>query len=278
MDATEHKNYAERIHRYMEKALHEAKVHTSWMNPNSEYDQAVQRFVTCVLDSSPDNPFMQAFHEFHGPIARAGMWNSISHTALKITSPGVPDFYQGNELWCFNLVDPDNRRPVDFESRCELLAKLRGQAGSNPAAVVDRLVANPCDGAIKLYITSRALQLRKSHRELFERGRYTPLSAVGNCNNHVVGFARSLAGKTIITLAGRLFLRMLNAHPAPVADAWSNTAILLPREIELQALRDAFTGETISVEQHNGDRVVSLAKAFAHCPAALLASTEGNGR
>ncbi len=274
MNEAEHAHYIERIQQYMEKALHEAKVHTSWINPNAAYDQAVQQFVAKVLEPSPDNAFLGDFRQFQAPVAKAGIWNAISQVLLKVTSPGMPDFYQGNELWCFELVDPDNRRPVNFELRREMLAKLRPKSGYDPAALVERLAANPCDGAIKLYITSRALRLRKDHRELFAQGSYTPLTGTGNRANNVVAFARSLAGKTVIALAGRFFLRLMNSHPAPAGEVWGNTAVVLPRKIEQQCFQDVFTGQSIAIEQRDGEAVIPLTKAFSRCSVALLVSLD----
>jgi (1->4)-alpha-D-glucan 1-alpha-D-glucosylmutase len=272
----EHAVYIERIQSYMEKALREAKVHTSWINPNADYDQALKKFVADVLSPSPANAFLEDFRQFQAPIARAGMWNSISQVVLKAVSPGVPDFYQGNELWCFNLVDPDNRRPVDFRLRREMLAKLRPSNGRDAAVLIKRLAANPCDGAIKLYVTSRALRLRKDHRELFARGSYVPLTASGSRANHVVGFARTLAGKTIVVLAGRFLLRMFNSHPAPTGEIWGNTVVTLPRAIDQRDFQDAFTGQHVSAEQRDGAPAFVLASAFSHCPVALLVSRDGS--
>jgi (1->4)-alpha-D-glucan 1-alpha-D-glucosylmutase len=274
MNAEEHAGYVERIQKYMEKALREAKVHTSWINPNIEYDQAVQKFIASILD--PGNGFLENFGEFQAPIAKAGIWNSISQVVLKVASPGMPDFYQGNELWCFDLVDPDNRRPVDFDLRRGMLEKLHEQAGHDRAALVERLAANPCDGAIKLYTTSMALGLRKDARDLFAQGSYTPLTATGSRSNHVVAFARSLAGKTVIALAGRFFLRLFNSHPAPIGDVWGNTAVILPRKIGRPVFQDVFTGRRVSIEQREDTAVIPLAQAFSHCPAALLISLEND--
>jgi (1->4)-alpha-D-glucan 1-alpha-D-glucosylmutase len=274
MNAEEHARYVERIQRYMEKALHEAKVHTSWINPNVEYDQAVQRFVGSILDVSSSNVFLEDFRQFQAPIARAGIWNSISQLVLKAASPGMPDFYQGNELWCFDLVDPDNRRPVDFAMRRRMLEKLRQQAGQDRAALVERLAGNPCDGAIKLYTTSAALGLRRDNRELFARGFYTPLNATGSRANHVVGFARNLGGKTVIALAGRFFLRLFNGHPAPTGDVWGNTAVILPKKMGPTHFQDVLTGRNISIEQRQDGVVIPLAQAFSHCPATLLVNSD----
>jgi (1->4)-alpha-D-glucan 1-alpha-D-glucosylmutase len=272
MNAAEHASYVERIQHYMEKALREAKVHTSWINPNVEYDQAVQKFIASILDGA--NAFLEDFRQFQAPIAKAGIWNSISQVLLKVASPGMPDFYQGNEWWCLDLVDPDNRRPVDFELRRGMLGKLQEQAGSDRAALVERLAANPCDGAIKLYTTSVALGLRRDNRDLFSQGSYTPLTATGSRSNHVVAFARSLAGKTVIALAGRFFLRLFNSHAAPTGDVWGNTAVILPRKIGRPVFQDVLTGRNVSVEQREEGAVIPLAQVFSHCPAALLVSLE----
>ncbi len=239
----------------------------------------MQRFVASILDPSPENVFLNDFRQFQGPIAKAGIWNSISQVVLKVASPGMPDFYQGNELWCFDLVDPDNRRPVNFELRRGMLVKLQEQAGRDRAALVERLAANPCDGAIKLYTTSAALRLRRDNQALFAQGSYTPLTETGSRSNHVVGFARSLAGKTVIALAGRFFLRLFNGHPAPTGNVWGNTALILPRKLLPRGtghprFQDVLTGRNISIEQREDDAVIPLAQAFSHCPAALLISLE----
>lgn len=133
MNSEESAAYTRRIQSYMEKALSEAKMHTSWINPRAEYNAAVERFVEEALRPTPANTFLEDFRQFQAPIARAGMWNSMSQVLLKIASPGVPDFFQGNELWNFVLVDPDNRGPVHFELRRQMLSSLRGVGGGNRA-------------------------------------------------------------------------------------------------------------------------------------------------
>lgn len=276
MSAEEHSGFIQRIQNYTEKALREAKIHTSWINPNAAYDEAVRKFVAAVLDPSPDNAFLEDFRAFQAPVAKAGLWNSISQVLLKIASPGLPDFYQGNELWCFDLVDPDNRRPVDFEKRREMLAGLRPKAGCDPAALVERMAANAADGAIKLYVTSRALRFRKEHRDLFAQADYVPLNAEGTRSNHVIGFTRSLSGKTVVALAGRFFLKLLNSHPFPPPEAWGNTAVLLSKKPEQRCLQNILTGEVLSIEPREDGAWIPLGKAFAHCPVALLASPDGS--
>jgi (1->4)-alpha-D-glucan 1-alpha-D-glucosylmutase len=151
-----------------------------------------------------------------------------------------------------------------------MFGKIRVPAGQDRAALMDRLVSNPCDGAIKLYTTSASLRLRKEQRALFAQGSYTALTATGSRANHIVGFARSLGRKTVIALAGRFFLRMLHAHPAPTGDVWGDTAVMLPRKIKQASFRDVLTGQKISIEQREDGAAIPLAQAFAHCPAALL--------
>src|SRR6516225_3406572 len=148
----------------MRKALREAKIHSSWINPNGPHEEAVDRFVRLALEPSPDNGFLREFTAFVARIKAAGMWNSLSQTLLKIAAPGVPDFYQGNELWDFSLVDPDNRRPVDYQHRQQELHKLQTRlaAGAEHLPVLAReLVETKEDGRIKLFVTSRGLRCRR---------------------------------------------------------------------------------------------------------------------
>ena len=274
MNDTEHAAYVDRIQHYMEKALHEAKIHTSWISPNNEYDQAVHEFVAKVLEPSAGNAFLEDFRQFQASIARAGMWNSLSQVLLKIASPGAPDFYQGTELWSFHLVDPDNRGQIDFGIRRKMLAALRSKNGGNKA-LVERLMNNPCDGAIKLYVTSRALHLRRDERELFARGFYVPLAADGSRSDHVVGFARNYGGKTVLALAGRFFLGLSESPGPPVGEVWGDTSVALPKKIERRVFHNVLTGEELAAEERDGKPAIPLAQAFSTCPVALLMSVNG---
>jgi (1->4)-alpha-D-glucan 1-alpha-D-glucosylmutase len=270
MNAAEHENYVRRIDSYMQKALHEAKVHTSWINPNAPYEDAVVKFVERVLEPSLKNAFLQDFQQFQAPIARAGVWGSVAQTLMKIASPGVPDFYQGNEIWAFDLVDPDNRRPVDYELRRKLLANLREHAARDRSALLGRLRENLCDGAIKLFVTSEALQFRRAHADLFANGSYTALASEGSRSRHVVAFARSAKNQTVVALTGRFFLKMCNSHAKPIGDIWGNTTVALPKKMTHQSFRDVFTGRTIEPIPSDGHFVLPLGKVFSECPFALL--------
>ena len=270
MNPQEHEDYIRRIDGYMQKALHEAKVHTSWVNPNSDYEQAVTRFVERILEPSPTNQFLQDLRQFQAPISRAGMWNSIAQLVVKMVSPGVPDFYQGNDLWAFDLVDPDNRRAVNYDVRRQMLKSLQEQVVRDRAALVDRLRENPCDGAIKLYITSEALRFRRDHRCLFAQGSYDALAAEGNRARHLVAFSRALGDQTLVAATGRFFLKLCNSHNQPVREVWGNTSIALPKKTEHKTFRDVFSGETIETEERESGRVLPASKIFSRCPVALL--------
>ncbi|MGA2879789.1 MAG: malto-oligosyltrehalose synthase [Bryobacteraceae bacterium] len=270
MNAEEHEAYIRRIDGYMQKALHEAKVHTSWVNPNGEYEKAVTKFVERVLELSPGNVFLQELRQFQGPIAKAGMWNSVAQLVLKIASPGVPDFYQGNDLWAFDLVDPDNRRAVNYDLRRQMLKSLQEQTERDRAALVDRLRENLCDGAIKLYVTSEALRFRRDHRDLFAQGSYTALAAEGSRDRHVVAFSRATENQTLIAVTGRFFLKLCNSHNKPFGDVWGNTTVELPKKAAHRTFHDIVTGETLTAEQREGGLFLPVSKVFSHCPVALL--------
>jgi (1->4)-alpha-D-glucan 1-alpha-D-glucosylmutase len=270
MNADEHQAYIRRMDGYMQKALHEAKVHTSWINPNVAYEEAVTKFVERVLEPTPHNMFLQELRQFQGPIARAGLWNSIAQVLLKIASPGVPDFYQGNEIWAFDLVDPDNRRPVEYEVRKKMLTSLRESAASDRPSLMDRLRENPCDGAIKMFVTSEMLRFRRDHAELFSQASYTGLVPEGSRERHIVAFARATKNQMMIAVAGRFFLKLCNSHGKPVGDVWGNTTITLPRKSSYENFRDIFTGQVIAAQRSDGHLVLPVNKIFSHCPVALL--------
>src|SRR5580698_9460952 len=198
------------------------------------------------------------------------MWNSLAQVLVKIASPGVPDFYQGNEIWAFDLVDPDNRRPVNYAVRRQMLASLRAQAERNRSGLMDRLRENVCDGAIKMFVTSEALRFRRDNPELFSQGSYTGLAAEGNRARHVVAFSRATENQMLLALTGRFFLKLCNSHGKPIGDVWGNTTLVLPKKIRYESFRDVFTGQTLQVQRSEGRAFLSLNKVFSQCPAALL--------
>jgi (1->4)-alpha-D-glucan 1-alpha-D-glucosylmutase len=260
-----------RLQAYMRKALREAKIHSSWINPNNPYEDATRQFIRAVLGPSPDNPFLREFTAFVEKIKSAGMWNSLSQTLLKIASPGVPDFYQGSEIWDFSLVDPDNRRPVDYALRRGLLNGLRQMEARGPVPLIEQLMQNPADGAIKLYVTSRALCFRKSNHDILANGLYILLRAVGDQQNHVIAFARVLGRRSVIAVASRFFISLSADQKAPIGEGtWGDSALLLRQDLTRAAYRDVFSQRTIETGRRNGKHTLPLAKVLAHLPVALL--------
>jgi (1->4)-alpha-D-glucan 1-alpha-D-glucosylmutase len=260
-------DYTARIEAYMLKALREAKVHTSWINPGEQYENATTAFVRALLASSPRNLFLKDLREQVRAIAWFGMLNSLSMTLLKLTSPGVPDIYQGNETCDFSLVDPDNRRPVDYERRARMLEELKALAGSSSLAdAAGTLATAALDGRAKMWIVSRALELRRGAPELFELGRYVPLQAQGARAEHVVAYARTQGSSSAVIIAGRLWMKLGGDTGAlPVGnETWGDTTI--DAGAVTGPLANVLTGETVPVEAGK----IRLATAFSRFPGALL--------
>jgi (1->4)-alpha-D-glucan 1-alpha-D-glucosylmutase len=263
--------YRERIEAYMLKAVREAKVHTSWINADEGYESAMLGFVRALL--GPDrNPFLESLRATVAPIAWVGMLNSLSIVLIKLSSPGVPDIYQGNELWDFSLVDPDNRRPVDYGLRAALLSEIEQLADApRDGASIRALFAAWADGRPKLFLTQRTLALRRAHPAFFLKGGYTALSARGLRGDHVVAYARRHAGAGIIVIAGRLLSRLISA-PAelPCGERiWGDTSIDVPFLGGEVDLRNALTGQTVRA---SGGRV-RVADALADFPGAIIVSS-----
>jgi (1->4)-alpha-D-glucan 1-alpha-D-glucosylmutase len=200
----------ERLVVCMLKSIKETKTHTSWLNPNPEYEQATKNFVEQVLPESSSNAFLNDFKPFQRKIAFFGRLNSLAQTLLKMTAPGVPDFYQGTELWDLNLVDPDNRRPVDFNVRQGLLAQLKAQLVQAPESKFHSdLLADDQIGRSKLYLIWRVLEFRNRHRAVFDRGTYVPLAVEGAKKEHICAFSRVLENEMVIVVVPRLLAGLL---------------------------------------------------------------------
>ncbi|HSK86181.1 MAG TPA: malto-oligosyltrehalose synthase [Rubrobacter sp.] len=258
----------ERIKAYMEKAMREAQVRTSWTDVNEEYEEGVAGYVDALLSAT--SPFLQVFLPFQRRVARIGALNSLSQSLLKLTIPGVPDVYQGNEVWDFSLVDPDNRRPVDFELRKRLLADLRRLDLSDVRALLKD--GSWQDGRPKLYLIWKALEMRRESPELFEDGGYVALRAVGERREHIVAFARRHGREVAITVAPRLYAKMMDAEGPLVAapEAWGDTSILLPGDLAEVSCRNVLTGEIVVAEEHNGEVSLGIGRLLRNFPVALL--------
>jgi (1->4)-alpha-D-glucan 1-alpha-D-glucosylmutase len=266
-------DYTRRLQEYIGKALKEAKQHTSWINPNEGYERAVSDFVASLLDPALSGDFIRDFEEFQRLPTRAGLLNSLSQTLLKAAAPGVPDFYQGTELWAFTLVDPDNRRPVDYELRRRLLASLRDVGEGDVSEFVEALLERPGDGRVKLYVTTRALNFRRERAALFARGEYRPLPASGRRAANVVSFARALGGEAVVVVAARFFTRLGVGREGALSlrrDAWGDTSLRL-EGVEGGRYRDLLTGR----EYTSPDGALQVGEILSPLPVALLARVSG---
>jgi (1->4)-alpha-D-glucan 1-alpha-D-glucosylmutase len=258
----------------MDKAAKEAKVRTSWIRPNHEHDRSLAEFVRTILRRQPDNAFIADFEAFVRPVAQAGMLNSLSQTLLKIASPGVPDFYQGTELWDLSLVDPDNRRPVDYSIRVAMLAEIKRAAAVDRLALAKRLFANLSDGGIKMYITSTALDLRRRNEMLFSQSPYTALEASGSRMRQVVAFVRGTVECQVTVAAGRFFAGVDGLPGGAAGEAtWGETFLSVPGGLLHESYVDLFTGQEIRADRGRDRRQLCMADIFAHLPVAILAPT-----
>jgi (1->4)-alpha-D-glucan 1-alpha-D-glucosylmutase len=260
-------DFVGRIQGYMNKALHEAKVHTSWINPNPEYDAAASEFVARILDPGRAVQFLADFEPFQQTVSHFGMFGSLAQTLLKVTAPGVPDTYQGTDLWDFSLVDPDNRRPVDYGLRARYLAEFDERSG-DPAGLVRELVDHKEDGRVKLYVLSRALRFRREHANVFG-GSYTPIDVVGPQAGHVFCFVRMAGDECVLIVVPRLIATLVPSgdRPPTGSQVWGETALLLPPELPAAGWTNVMTGEVI---ESPGDRTLPVAGILGSFPVALL--------
>lgn len=253
--------FAERLEGAMLKSIREAKLHSSWAAPNAAYEDAAVGFVRDALGTGRSEAFFSAFLPFQERVARHGVRNSLVQTTLKLTVPGVPDIYQGAELWDFSLVDPDNRRPVDYTVRGRLLGEVEAALRGDRATAMRAMMENWRDGRIKLAVTSEVLKHRVAHPELFAEGSYEPLTALGRKADSICAFVRRHADNTLVVLAARLPARQ-------DADAtWDGTEVAWP-SLPSSDTRwiDLLSGKDV---EHRG-RSVSAASLLSDLPVAIL--------
>jgi (1->4)-alpha-D-glucan 1-alpha-D-glucosylmutase len=271
LDCIHDKRYVERIQDYLLKASKEAKVKTSWISPNREHDRGLVEFVKAAMRPGSDNRFIADFAPFAGRVATAGMLNSLSQVLLKIASPGVPDFYQGNELWDLSLVDPDNRRPVDYAIRQSMLAEITRAAANEPLALTKELFERPDDGRIKMYVTCRALSWRRKHARLFREGAYVPLEGAGWRGHHLIAFGRGSSEHHVIVAAGRFFTGFgMLPQGAAGESAWLDTFLSVPPNLLQEYYVDLFTGQTVRADCERDAQQLCISEIFAHMPVSIL--------
>jgi (1->4)-alpha-D-glucan 1-alpha-D-glucosylmutase len=249
-----------RLSEYTRKAAREAKTRTSWTDPDPAYEEALETFIAAVFEPHEDAPFLTDVARLVSVAAPIAAWSSLSKLVLHLTSPGTPDIYQGDEVWNYALVDPDNRRPVDYDARSVALSKL--------TEVQDRVTQNaaidPFDNRLKLFVTQRLLELRRSHADVFAQGVYRPLTVKGPRADNVIAFARTIAGRTCVTVAARLVAGIMSA-PDPSA-SWADTAIEMPAELDSSTWRSALTDN----ELPGTTGTFRVSELFVMLPSAVL--------
>lgn len=247
-----------RLQEYMRKALREAKRFTSWLSPDSRYEEATEQFVSAVLLGEGAGAFLSSFRPFAQRLARYGAFNSLAQLVLKMGMPGVPDLYQGCETWDLSLVDPDNRRPVDYDS-------LAGAVQEEPAW--RDLWRHWPDGRIKQAMTRSLLHLRRRRPALFQKGQYVPLAVSGPLQDHVLAFARVLGGEAALFVASFGWGRLETRRQRPGAEAWAATELICPSEWSASSWRHVFSDQVIRVGL---DARLPVNVVFSDFPAAIL--------
>jgi (1->4)-alpha-D-glucan 1-alpha-D-glucosylmutase len=273
----------DRLKAYLTKSVKEAKVFSSWINPNEAYEGALTGFVDRVLTGPVSERFLASLQAFHQRVARVGAVNSLAQTVLKIGSPGVPDFYQGTELWDLTLVDPDNRRPVDFDARVRALDRVDAILAAPPdtrAAALRSLVESSDDGVIKLLVTAAGLRLRSETPALFLEADYVALDVDLTVPAGAVAFARVLHAadggtgiRAAIVIAPHLAAPLVDAeHALPIGEAWKTSRVLLPPALGALTYRDAFTGAEIKPTSTSSGDWIFVGQALQRLPVAMLLS------
>ena len=268
LDKSGFANLVERLQAYAIKATREAMVHTRWTLPNVPHENALSKFIASALKCGKENAFLCDLSAFQQRIAYFGMINGLSQTLLKMTSPGIPDFYQGSELWDLRLVDPDNRQPVDFNKRTAMLAQLSETAEQELRGFAGELLNNWRDARIKMYLIWKALNFRRERPQLFARGDFVPLATAGRRHKNVVSFLRHYKDQWALIVVPRWLARASGSHDfAKPRDFWGDTALRLPKGAPY-SWQNLFTGEKIEAEAKPA--ALDVGQLLAHFPVALL--------
>ena len=261
--------FAARVKAHMVKALREAKAESSWLEPNLEHERAVTEFVDRLLDISNPNKFLDDFLKFQREISFYGVFNSLSQTLLKISVPGVPDIYQGSELWNLSMVDPDNRQPVDYQRRIRMLSELTKMRRPDRDEL-DNLLKRFEDGLVKMYTVWKALGARKMRRELFEEGEYIPLAVDGEHKEHVIAFCRRRGFEWAVIAVPQFLTGLVEMGGRPYGESvWGDTVLTVPDDAP-SSWEDIFTGRHLSLSRSGVGRSLRLGEVFDGFPVAFL--------
>ncbi len=261
--------FRDRLKAYLIKAAREAKIYTSWTESDSVYEDALMEFVDAIFEEPHSSDFLRDFGDFERLVSCSGAVNSLSQTLIKLTAPGVPDTYQGTELWDYSLVDPDNRRTVDYAVRQRLLDRLPAAESVSERSIAE-LVDRWHDGRAKLLLHQRVLQLRNRHADLFARGTYAPCPVLGHLSRHVVAFTRTLDDLTVITIVPRLVSKLVkDSTSLSLADVWGDTAVIVPDQVGRSTV-DVITGSTVSAGDFPTERRLLVNDVLRQFPCGLL--------
>ena len=270
--AQEHETFVRRIQQYMQKAIREAKLHTSWTNPDEQWEKALEEFIAAVLDHSSSGEFLTDIESFSRRITHYGLINSLAQTLLRLAAPGVPDTYQGAELWDFSLVDPDNRRPVDYDVRERMISKLKQPKS---AGRIRAMLENKEDGLIKLWLIRQGLHCRRNHPALFTTGDYLPIEAFGSRARHIFAFARRYEDARAIAIAPRFTATLAPGEQLPLgSEIWDKTRLRVPDDFGPCTFENVLTGERIVPAVTDDVAQITVADILTSFPVALLLSDE----
>ena len=268
-EAEERLDFAERLKSHMVKAVREAKVNSSWLRPNLQYEEALTSFVSQLLEDSDGNAFWRDFMAFQKRVAFYGFFNSLSQTLLKMACPGMPDFYQGAELWNLSMVDPDNRRPVNYIKRGVMLDEVERLDPAKARSLLDDF----SNAKAKLYLINRALKLRRRRREVFWEGEYVPLNVKGAFGDDVVAFCRKKAEEYVMVVAPRFVATVTGGvERLPLGEVWEDTTVCFPNDSQ-KSWTDVLSGN-IFLPEMNRNRGLRVADLLSVFPVALLVSSE----
>ncbi len=261
----------ERVQAYVVKAAREAKRATSWMNPDSDYEQGLCEFVARLLERPEQNAFMKDFSSLAESVNYFGHLNSLEQTILKLTSPGVPDIYQGTETICLALVDPDNRRAVDYDANARLFDELMQLSAEETVSRLTTALNSPYASDAKLLVTARLLQLRREHPVLFESGGYEPLRVEGAFESNVLAFIRNHEDRSVIVVLARGLASVMQGESTlAIGAVWRDTCVELQQDLQGRAVRDVITAREFAIDAVK----MQVATLFETAPFAVLELTD----
>jgi (1->4)-alpha-D-glucan 1-alpha-D-glucosylmutase len=251
-------------------------VHTRWTEPNTAHEESVRRFIQKILSFQDNSTFLNGIAPFLKNVVHAGMINGLSQALLKIVCPGVPDFYQGSELWNRQLVDPDNRSPVDFQIRTDALQALADCANAETPGVANELLTHWPDGRVKLFVIWKALCCRRQHPALFREGEFIPLEVVGDQFHHILAFLRRRGKEQVLIVIPRWVANIPNSVDISLGGKfWGGTNLRLP-PVASNSWHNVFTAKACDSRLDGNNPFLEVNDLLADFPVALLVPSESS--